>query len=191
MTGAAPAPDIRSLRSDAAANRDRVLAAAVRAVLREGYGVPLSSIAEEAGVGVATLYRRFPDRSTLMNAVQARSYGLIVAMVDDVLAAESSGIDGIRGFLEGAFALRGRLVLPLHGADVSDDPAVVAGAAAVRDRIATLVERGRTDRTLHPEVTARTVVEFSALLVEGLPNTPQWEQSAAGQRWVFLRGIAA
>ena len=48
------------LRRDALANQERVLAAAVTAVLREGRQVPMATIAADAGVGVGTLYRRYP-----------------------------------------------------------------------------------------------------------------------------------
>ena len=49
--------DARRLRSDAAANRDSILAAATIAVRRDGERVPMATIAEEAGVGIGTLYR--------------------------------------------------------------------------------------------------------------------------------------
>ena len=52
----------RRVRSDAQANRERVLAAAVTAVLREGRQVPMGTIAADAGVGIGTLYRRYPNR---------------------------------------------------------------------------------------------------------------------------------
>ena len=56
---------LRSLRSDAAANRERILAAATIAVRRDGERVPMATIADEAGVGVGTLYRHYPTRSAL------------------------------------------------------------------------------------------------------------------------------
>jgi AcrR family transcriptional regulator len=58
--------DGRALRSDALANQERVLAAAVTAVLREGQQVPMAIIAAEAGVGIGTLYRRYPNREALL-----------------------------------------------------------------------------------------------------------------------------
>jgi len=58
----------RRVRSDAQANRERVLAAAVTAVLREGRQVPMGTIAAAAGVGIGTLYRHFPTREALVEA---------------------------------------------------------------------------------------------------------------------------
>ncbi|MGH3291584.1 MAG: TetR/AcrR family transcriptional regulator [Trebonia sp.] len=59
------------LRADAERNRDRVLAAARRLFAREGLGVSLAAVAREAGVGKATVSRRFATREDLVNAVFA------------------------------------------------------------------------------------------------------------------------
>jgi AcrR family transcriptional regulator len=56
-------------RRDAELNRERVLASAVSAMLREGRNVPLAAIAAEAGVGVGTLYRSYADREALLHAL--------------------------------------------------------------------------------------------------------------------------
>jgi len=54
----------RSLRADAQANYDRLLEVAARAFSREGADASLKAIAAEAGVGIGTLYRRFPRPPT-------------------------------------------------------------------------------------------------------------------------------
>lgn len=59
----------RSLRQDAALRREKILLVAEQAFARDGLDVPLHQIAEEAGVGRATLYRNFADRSELALAV--------------------------------------------------------------------------------------------------------------------------
>ncbi|MBT2415763.1 TetR/AcrR family transcriptional regulator [Streptomyces sp. ISL-12] len=59
------------MRVDAERNRDRILAAARRLYAREGLGVSMASVAREAGVGKATLSRRFATREDLINAVFA------------------------------------------------------------------------------------------------------------------------
>lgn len=56
------------LRADAARNRQRVIAAAQAAFGEHGVDVPLEEIAQRAGVGIATLYRRFPTRDALLAA---------------------------------------------------------------------------------------------------------------------------
>src|SRR4030088_479087 len=59
----------RGLRADAARNRAHVLAAARDVFVEHGADAPLDEVARRAGVGIATLYRRFPDRGFLMRTV--------------------------------------------------------------------------------------------------------------------------
>jgi len=57
------------LRADARRNRDQIIAAAKKIFLEFGPNQPMEEIARRAGVGVGTLYRRFPDRESLVLAV--------------------------------------------------------------------------------------------------------------------------
>src|SRR5256886_16609440 len=58
----------RPLRADAQENRDRVLNAAAKAFARDGRGASLKAIAQDAGFGIGTLYRRIPSRERLVEA---------------------------------------------------------------------------------------------------------------------------
>lgn len=60
--------EARPLRADARQNREKLLSAAVEAFSRSGADVPLETIAQEAGVGIGTLYRHFPTRDALVIA---------------------------------------------------------------------------------------------------------------------------
>src|SRR5665213_269056 len=59
----------RPLRADAQRNRARVLEAAEKVFAAEGISVPVDIIAEKAGVGVGTLYRHFPTKEKLFEAI--------------------------------------------------------------------------------------------------------------------------
>src|SRR3954452_6185705 len=59
----------RGLRADAHRNRQHLLAAARDVFVEQGADAPLDEIARRAGVGIATLYRRFPERAALIRAV--------------------------------------------------------------------------------------------------------------------------
>src|SRR6185369_10291950 len=61
----------RPMRADAARNREKVLRAAREAFAESGYGVPLDEIAARAGVGPGTVYRHFPAKEALFEAVVA------------------------------------------------------------------------------------------------------------------------
>lgn len=106
----------RRPRRDAELNRERVLAAAVSAMLREGRNVPLATIASEAGVGVGTLYRSYADREALLHALEHRAYGLLDRILDEVDSRDLSGLEAVGEFLSRSLAVGDQLVLPLHGA---------------------------------------------------------------------------
>ncbi|GAA5135411.1 TetR/AcrR family transcriptional regulator [Pseudonocardia adelaidensis] len=61
-------PSGRRVRADARANEDKLLAAAALAFARDGAAATLKQIAKDAGVGIGTLYRRFPTREQLVDA---------------------------------------------------------------------------------------------------------------------------
>ncbi|WP_165368126.1 TetR/AcrR family transcriptional regulator [Phytoactinopolyspora endophytica] len=62
-------PSMTSLRADARRNRDAIISAARRLFAERGLDTPLDAIAREAGVGRATMHRRFPTRESLVQAV--------------------------------------------------------------------------------------------------------------------------
>ncbi|MEU8356713.1 helix-turn-helix domain-containing protein [Nonomuraea sp. NPDC048882] len=74
------------LRADARHNRERILGAAREAFATRGLDVPMAAIARRAGVGVATLYRRFPSRESLVVEVFADQLTACASTVDDALA---------------------------------------------------------------------------------------------------------
>jgi AcrR family transcriptional regulator len=181
----------KKLRSDAAENAERVMAAAVRAGLGEGRNVPLAQIAADAGVGVGTLYRRYPNRASLMEALQSRAYRLLIAEAEDALAAGTSGLDSIDRFLRQTFVHRDQLVLPLHGAPRTEGTESARLRDQLKQTMTAIVSRGHDDGTLRPDVTGWTIVRFGAMLAQPMSNVQGWADSAAEQRSVFIRGISS
>jgi AcrR family transcriptional regulator len=76
----------RPLRKDAERNRRRVLDAARELFAEQGLGVTLNDIAHHAGVGVGTVYRRFPDKARLLDELFEEQLGELVALMEDGLA---------------------------------------------------------------------------------------------------------
>jgi AcrR family transcriptional regulator len=180
----------RKLRSDAAENAERLMAAAVRAGLGEGKNVPLAQIAADAGVGVGTLYRRYPNRAALMEALQARAYRLLLTEAEDALAAGTSGLDSVDRFLRQTFVHRDQLVLPLHGATRTEGTESARLREQLKSTMAAIVSRGHGDGTLRADVTGWTIVSFGAMLAQPMSNVQGWAENAAEQRSVFIRGIS-
>jgi AcrR family transcriptional regulator len=75
----------RPLRADAQRNRDRLLAAALRAFSDGGPDVALDAIAKEAGVGIGTLYRHFPTREALIEATYRNELARLCEAADELL----------------------------------------------------------------------------------------------------------
>lgn len=75
----------RSLRADAQANHDRLLEVAARAFARDGADASLKAIAAEAGVGIGTLYRRFPAREDLIEATYRNETTRLAASAAELL----------------------------------------------------------------------------------------------------------
>ncbi len=79
-----------SLRADARRNRDQILAAAKSIFAVSGAEVPMEEIARAAGVGVGTLYRRFPDRDALVRAVAMDNFERVLIDAKRIAAEETS-----------------------------------------------------------------------------------------------------
>lgn len=92
-----PEPSSRRLRADARTNQDRLLEAATALLARPGADTTLKAIARQAGVGIATLYRRFPTRESLIEAVY-RNETAILAGSAAALLAESAPREALRSW---------------------------------------------------------------------------------------------
>ncbi|MEV5958834.1 helix-turn-helix domain-containing protein [Streptomyces sp. NPDC051987] len=77
----------RPLRADAQRNEDRLLEAAAAAFAHEGAGASVKDIARRAGVGVGTLYRRFPSKELLIEAVYRHEVRRLCEAADELAAA--------------------------------------------------------------------------------------------------------
>ena len=78
----------RPLRADARRNREKLLKAAVRVFAEEGLDAHLERIAKEAGVGSATLYRNFPTREALVEAVYRNEVAQLCDAAPALLATQ-------------------------------------------------------------------------------------------------------
>ncbi|MDX6677199.1 MAG: hypothetical protein QOE31_1251 [Solirubrobacteraceae bacterium] len=96
-----PTTPERPLRRDAERNRRRILDAASEAFAEEGLSVTLDEIAHRAGVGVGTVYRRFPDKEQLIEALFEHRMQEFAALAEDCLQAEDPW-EGLVRFLENA-----------------------------------------------------------------------------------------
>jgi AcrR family transcriptional regulator len=186
----APRVFARERRSDALRNQLELVRAATAAVHREGLRVPMGTIAADAGVGVATLYRHFPTRDDLLSHLSHRSFELVLA---NARAAEREGAtptDSLRLFIDAAISQRNELVLPLHGGP----PVTSAATKVVRDEVhhivQRIIDRGVADATLRPGITPRDIVVFGAMLAQPRPTDPDWDATCRRLLTTYLRGLS-
>ena len=93
------------MRADAQRNRDRIVEVA-RVVFRErGYDASLDDIAKKAGVGPGTLYRHFPTRDALLDAVMQAWVDGVTETTDKALTHEGPTRDFLIGWFEAYVAL--------------------------------------------------------------------------------------
>src|ERR1700730_11019246 len=97
----------RALRKDAERNRQRILEAARELFTERGLGVTLNDIAHHAGCGVGTVYRRFPDKEQLIDALFKDRVSEMVVVAEEALANPDPW-EGLRQFLEDAIELQAR-----------------------------------------------------------------------------------
>jgi len=76
----------RPVRADAVKNRQRILEAAEATFASEGLSVPVDTVAERAGVGVGTLYRHFPTKEALFEAI-------VMTRLEDLVAEAQTAAD--------------------------------------------------------------------------------------------------
>lgn len=159
----------RPLRADAQRNRAKILRAAQDAFAASGYGVPLDDIAALAGVGPGTVYRHFPTKEALFEAVvTARVEG----MVDDARARASAADPG-----QAFFAFLARVA---QEATVKRDlPDAIAIAGALQDdlhaALDVLLHRAQQAGAVRGDISTPDII----VLLKGLIRSIQ-DASAAG-----------
>lgn len=173
----------RPLRADAKLNRDRILAAAAELFAERGLSVPLEEIAGRAGVGVATLYRRFPTRADLAAAAFERNISGYTRAVDEALA-NSNAWEGFCGLVielcelqAGDAGLRDLLTTQFPGSS-----GVEQRTGEALEKVRELIGRAQRDGALRPDVAAADVVVLllaNAGVLRATGDTGAWRRFAA------------
>ncbi|WP_245594638.1 TetR/AcrR family transcriptional regulator [Actinospica robiniae] len=166
-TGPEAAARPKPLRADAARNRAKVLDAARAAFAAEGIAVPLDEIARRAGVGAGTVYRHFPTKEALFEAVVADRLDALAAQADAALTAEDPGAAFFHFFdsmLEDADDKKD-LADALTAAGVGLSPETLASAARLQNALGALLDRALAAGAVRAGL---TVEDLHALAVGAL-----------------------
>ncbi|WP_431912341.1 TetR/AcrR family transcriptional regulator [Nonomuraea jabiensis] len=172
-----PAATQRPLRAHAQRNRDKLITAARTAFAAASDTVPLESIAREAGVGIGTLYRHFPTREALVEAVYA-------AELDDIATSAPALLErfppqiALRAWMEryAAFtAVKRGMADALRAGQASGRIPTSTTRERITAAIATILAKGAETGSLRADVDADevTTMVLGVLLATAARDTPE------------------
>jgi AcrR family transcriptional regulator len=144
----------RPLRRDAQRNRDAIVAAARRVFCDHGLEAPLEEIARRAGVGIATLYRRFPSRVELLDAVLTDNLQAHVEAAEQALAMDHPW-EGFSFYLEQTCRLQAadRGLNDVMGMRFPRATAVEAAKSRLYELVGQVVDRAQQSGQLRADLT--------------------------------------
>ena len=188
---AAPSAEpVRRPRADAVRNRERVLEAAKFVFSAGGPDASLEAVARRAGVGIGTLYRHFPTREALFEAVYRREVQQLVELAE-ALKSEASPVDALRRWLRSNVELvatkkgmAAALSLAVHGSSELYAHTFERLAKAVGVLIDRAVSAGEIRSDISPADLLRALVGMCYL-----HDQPGWQRSVVRLLDVFVDGL--
>lgn len=185
-------PPARKVRADAQRNRERILAVAKQAFTRDGASTSLDEIARKAGIGSGTLYRHFPTRDALIEALY-RSEVEKLAAAEQHFAATMPPLKALRAwmllFID--HVSEKKLILPAMESVAGGSMRLIEGSRSlIHTAFSRLVKRAIDSGDLRADTEPN---DFIRALV-GLFHTtamPGWEQSARRLVDILIQGSRA
>lgn len=184
----APAAAARSKRADAQRNYERLVSAAVAVFTERGADdASLEEIARRAGVGIGTLYRHFPTRAALLEAVYRDQVEALRARADELVTADAPG-DALAAWLRAlaAFsATKHSLTSSLLATLGKDSDLMSACSKVICDAAEVLLDRAKQAGVVRDDANARDVIR----LVHAVNLATQRAPADPGQADRLLRLI--
>ena len=155
----------RPLRRDAERNRQRILQAAAEVFTQRGLDATLDDVARQAGVGVGTVYRRFPDKETLVAELFQDRIDTLVAVAEEACTGPDpwqalvSYLEYAAASMAGDLGLRQLMMFATYGKDK-----VAYAREQMRPAVSKLVERAQAAGALRPDFDATDVPLIAIML---------------------------
>ncbi len=179
MAAKRPLPAQRKPRADAERNRDRVLEVAKEAFTRSGADASLDDIAKQAGVGAGTLYRHFPSREALIEAVYRTEVEKLAA-AERSFADTMAPIEALRSWmlLFVDYIATKKIIAPALNTLLGGHSKVVEAShnqiwEANRALVKRAIKSGDIRKDLDPIDLLRALIGVS-----NVASSPDWQQSA-------------
>jgi AcrR family transcriptional regulator len=180
------------LRADARRNRQRLLDAARPAFVEHGAQASLDDIARTAGVGIGTLYRHFPTREALVEALIHDGLRGLCDLSDELVGSDDP-FDAVRTWLRAmvahAAAFRG-LAEALLAARAGEDP-LGAACDTLQAAGAAVFDRAQRLGHVRPDVTAADAIDLAASVAWITTQAPTGPGQADRLLEVVLDGLEA
>lgn len=189
MAGKGSRVPSRKPRADALRNRERILEIAREAFTREGADVSLDDIAKQAGVGPGTLYRHFPARDVLLEAVY-RSEVEKLAAAERRFAETLEPIDALRSWmlLFVDYIAAKQIIAPALNTLMGGCSKVFdACADQIKGAIHALVTRAVESGDIRPDLDPLDLLR-ALVGVSNVASTPDWPQSARRLVHILIAG---
>jgi AcrR family transcriptional regulator len=182
----------RKPRSDSLRNRDRLLAAAT-AVFREGgRSASLEAVAKRAGVGIGTLYRHFPTREVLFEAVYRHEVDQLGDLAER-LAEESAPVDALRRWLHAnvrLVATKKGMLAALELAAHRPPELYAYTFDRLTKAVGSLLARAIAAGDIRPDVTPEDLLRALVGMCYSY-DRPGWEPDVLRLVDIFVDGLAA
>jgi AcrR family transcriptional regulator len=179
-------PSVRPLRRDAERNRQRILKAAAEVFTERGFAATLDDVARQAGVGVGTVYRRFPDKASLADALFDERINGLIEMAEqardhpDAWAALAGFLEHSAEMLARDRGLRQLLMFAAH----SHDRALYA-RDRMRPALTSLIERAQAAGQVRDDIRA-TDIPVIELMLSAVADYTRPVQPAIWRRYLAL-----
>ena len=172
-----PAP--RKLRADALRNRERILEIAKDAFTRLGANISLDDVAKQAGIGAGTLYRHFPTRNALLEAVYRTEVEKLAA-AERRFAEAMPPVEALRSwmllFID--YIAAKQIIAPALNTIVGGPSKLFeATGVQIKGAIHALVERAIASGDIRPDLDPLDLLR-ALIGVSNVASGPDWAQSA-------------
>jgi AcrR family transcriptional regulator len=174
-----PKPRSRKPRADAQRNRARILEIAKRAFTRSGANVSLDEIARQAGIGAGTLYRHFPSRDALLEAVYRTEVERLAA-AEREFAGSLPPVKALRAWmlLFVDYIATKQLIAPALNNMVGGTSKLFESTGSqIRGAIHALVNRAIENGDIRPDLDPVDLLR-ALIGVSNVASAPDWAQSA-------------
>jgi AcrR family transcriptional regulator len=180
----------RRPRADAVRNRERVLEAAKTVFSQGGPAASLEAVAKTAGVGIGTLYRHFPTREALFEAVYRREVEQLVALAED-LHGDAPPVEALRRWLHANVefiatkkGMSAALAIAIHGGSELTRYSLDRLGQALGALLQRAVASGEIRGDISPEDLLRTIVGMCYT-----QERPDWQDNVLRLVDVLIDGL--